>query len=269
MAHSQPRFAGTPVPTPPISDDDRSASSELVAHLAGLAAGTSTGEQVLAALVGARLLVPVVAVLDEADENADGLRQEKNSSMATVMVANASGGRALLAFSSSAALVQWHPDARPVPLAAPLAARAAVDEGADTLLIDVAGPMPFALAGHELLLVGAASSHPAGAYEDPVLREALRRHMTRVKQVKGASRVPANARASTPERQGQAHVATPGVLTLVVTDDDRSWLKDFASQIASDRVVLRLLPDGLRVRAVTDGVAQDTPSTLPGSATGL
>lgn len=264
MPPADPRFAGTPVPTPPIPDDDGSASSELVARLAGLAAGSSTGEQVLGALVGARLLVPVVAVLDEAEENADGLRQEKNSSMATVLVADESGGRALLAFSSSAALTQWRQAARPVPLAAPLAARAAVDEGAATLLIDVAGPVPFAVAGHELLLVAAASTHPAGAYEDPVLREALKRHAAPVPQIKSATLVPGDARAFEAGRSEPVGGQPPGVLTLVVRDDDRTWVEDFVGQIASDRVVSRLVPDGLRVRVVTASAAQDTPSTVPG-----
>ena len=47
-----------------------------------------------------------------------------------------------------------------MPVAAPLAARAAVDEDADTLLVDVAGPAPFAVTGDELLLVAAVSRAP-------------------------------------------------------------------------------------------------------------
>lgn len=231
----------------------------------------------LEALVGSRIFVPVVAVLDESELGDDGLRHEKHSSMATVLVQSRDGGRALLAFSGIEPLTRWQADARPVPLAAPLAARAAVDEGADALLIDVAGPVPFAVAGHELLMVAAVTRHPGGADGDPVLREALKRHLALVRQITSAS-LTAGAPTPTSAPHEQAEAEPAGVLTLVVSDDDRSWLADFAGQIANDRVVARLLPQGLRVRAVThgtdqtegaDGTEQDTPSPLPKSTPGL
>jgi len=247
----EPRFAGVPVPTPPVPDDDGAASPELTASLAELAAGSEVGTAVLDALVRSRLFVPVVAVLDEAQVGADGLRREKQSSMATVLVQRPDGGRALLGFSSIGSMSRWQADARPVPLAAPLAARAAVDEGADTLLIDVAGPSPFAVAGDELLLVAAASSHPAGAYQDPVVRQALARHLRQVACVTSASIAAGDAPGLTSEPE-LAGSAAPGILTLVVAGDDRSWLPDLTSQIASDRVISRLVPDGLHVRVVTE-----------------
>ena len=61
-----------------------------------------------------------------------------------------------------------------MPLAAPLAARAALDEGADTLLVDVAGPVPFAVAEGELLLLAAAARAPGDPSADPVVQAAAR-----------------------------------------------------------------------------------------------
>lgn len=248
----EPRFVGTPVPSPPIPDDDGAASRELTASLDELGAGRTVGTAVLDALVRSRLFVPVVAVLEESEVGADGLQREKQSSMATVLVQSQDGGRALLGFSSIESMNQWKPDARPVPLAAPLAARAAVDEGADTLLIDVAGPAPFAVAGHELLLVAAASTHPTGAFEDPVVHEALGRHLKQVTHVKGASLAAGDPCGPPSHAPGTAVSAVPGVLTLITDVDDRSWLPGLTAQIASDRVVARLLPAGLRVRVVTE-----------------
>lgn len=234
------------VPTAAFPDDDGSVSGELTAALSQLAAGEVDGEAVLAALASTRLLVPVVAILDEADVGAGGLRQEKHSSMATVLLKSQTGGRALLAFSGTEPLTRWRPDARPVPLAAPLAARAAIDEGADTLLVDVAGPAPFAVTGDELLLVAAVSRAPGDAAQDPVLKAALRRRLGSEPRVASA----------------QLRSGAPAVLTLGVEDGETSWIGQLVEQIAADRVVTRLLPGGVRVRAVPASELSDTPDGL-------
>lgn len=226
------------VPTPPFADDDGSVSDELSSALGRLAAGEVGGEVVLAALAAARLLVPVVAVLDEAEIGPDGLRREKQSSMATVLVESPTGGRALLAFSGTEPLNRWRADARPVPLAAPLAARAAIDEEADTLLVDVAGPAPFAVTGDELLLVAAVSRAPGEPCADPVLQAALRGRLGGEPRVRSATLLP-----------GSPATLTMGVEPEAV-EGDQSWLAKVVEQIAADRVVSRLLPAGVRVRAV-------------------
>ena len=51
---------------------------------------------------------------------------------------------ALLAFTGLDAMRSWDPAARPVPVPAPTAALAALQDGAEALLIDVAGPVPYA-----------------------------------------------------------------------------------------------------------------------------
>jgi hypothetical protein len=124
-------------------DDDGEAEPALAAALAAYAADPAREPEVLEALAGSRLLVPVVAVLGESETGRDGLVHDKSSDMATVLMRGADGRLALLAFTGLDALRRWDPDARPVPVPAATAARAAVQDGAAALLLDVAGPVRY------------------------------------------------------------------------------------------------------------------------------
>lgn len=116
----------------------------------GQALDAGDADAVLAILAaGARLLVPIVAVLDEA--GTDGA--DKSSHMASVSMVQSDGRRGLLAFTCIDTLRAWNPSARPVPASARDVARAAIDEGADGVLVDIAGPVRFALDGAALLAV--------------------------------------------------------------------------------------------------------------------
>jgi hypothetical protein len=98
----------------------------------------------------ARLLVPVVAVVGDVQYDEQGLAHDKSSDMATVLMRGRDGRAALLAFSSSDSLHRWDPDGRPVPVTARDAARAARQDGADALLVDVAGPVMVVVEGADL-----------------------------------------------------------------------------------------------------------------------
>lgn len=106
--------------------------------------GESGEARVLAALAGARLLVPVVAVLGEAEVDEHGLVRDKSSDMATVLMQGVDGRLALLAFTGLDSMRRWDPEARPVAVPAEVAARAALQDGAAALLLDVAGPVAYA-----------------------------------------------------------------------------------------------------------------------------
>ncbi|KIF06961.1 hypothetical protein PL81_04645, partial [Streptomyces sp. RSD-27] len=114
------------IPDPGFSDDDGTADPRLSAALAAWAEDRANEPQLLAALKGARLLVPVVAVLGEVETDPEtGLKREKTSDMA-VPTLTAGNRRALPAFTSIASLALWDPAARPVavPLHQALAAAA-------------------------------------------------------------------------------------------------------------------------------------------------
>lgn len=130
--------------------DDGGPDPALTAALAAYDADGVTGP-VVAALARSRLLVPVVAVGGDAAHAGSARATTRHSAeLAAVLLQGRDGRRALLAFSSVATLAAWRPEARPVPLRAADAARAAADEGAAALVVDVAGPVTYAVEGADL-----------------------------------------------------------------------------------------------------------------------
>jgi hypothetical protein len=160
------------IPDPGFSDDDGSADPRLSAALAAWAEDRGALGPVLEALKGARLLVPVVAVLGEVEEDENGLRREKTSDMA-VPTLKAGGRTALPAFTSTDSLARWDPAARPVAVPLHQALQAAAHEKADTVVLDLAGPVPFELTGPALLALaeGRTSTDPLA---DPAVVDAVR-----------------------------------------------------------------------------------------------
>ncbi|MCB5912413.1 SseB family protein [Streptomyces pinistramenti] len=161
------------IPDPGFSDDDGSADPALAAALAAYDDDRSTEPGLLAALSRARVLVPVVAVLGESEVGPDGLRREKTSDMAVPTLQAPDGRRALPAFTSMETLKRWRPDARPVAVPLPQALLAASHEKADTVVVDLAGPVTYQLTGAALraLAEGRQSADPR---TDPAVTDALR-----------------------------------------------------------------------------------------------
>ena len=131
-------------------DDDGTAAAPVAAAFAAYAADRSAYPLLLAALSESRLLVPVVAVLGEVAYDEQGLAHDKTSDMATVLLTGADGRQALLAFTSMATMASWRPDARPVPVGTRDAARAALQEQAAAVVVDVAGPVTAVIEGEDL-----------------------------------------------------------------------------------------------------------------------
>ncbi|GAA2931421.1 SseB family protein [Streptomyces erythrogriseus] len=181
-------MANKNIPDSPFRDDDGTADPRLSAALAAWAEDGNAVGPVLEALKDARLLVPVVAVLGEVEEDDEegreaprkggggrrggGLRREKTSDMA-VPTLKAGGRKALPAFTSTDSLTRWDPAARPVAVPLHQALQAAAHEEADTVVLDLAGPVPFELTGPTLLALaeGRTSTDPL---KDPAVVEAVR-----------------------------------------------------------------------------------------------
>ncbi|MGY5050813.1 SseB family protein [Streptomyces sp. 900105755] len=165
-------MANKNIPDSGYSDDDGSADPRLAAALAAWAADRGAVGPVLEALKGARLLVPVVAVLGEAEEDENGLRRDKTSDMA-VPTLKAGHRTALPAFTSTEALARWDPAARPVAVPLHQALQAAAHEKADTVVLDLSGPVPFELSGAALLALaeGRTTTDPLA---DPAVVRAVR-----------------------------------------------------------------------------------------------
>lgn len=99
--------------------------------------GPHTEAELMSRVAAARWLVPVVAVAAEVDDMG-AHAVDTRSDMAAVTLTAPDGSRGLPMFSSIATLAEWDPRARPVPVRAAGAAQAAITEGADVLIVDVA-----------------------------------------------------------------------------------------------------------------------------------
>lgn len=135
---------------PAFPADDGTTAPAVAAAMEAYRADPTAYSRVLGALVDARLLVPVVAVLGDVEYDGAGLAHDKTSDMATVLLTGADGRQALLAFTGMATMAAWRADARPVPVAARDAARAAMQEEAAAIVVDVAGPVTVVVEGEDL-----------------------------------------------------------------------------------------------------------------------
>ncbi len=131
----------TSIPDPGFGDDPGVADPKVRQAMDAYRAGVLEHSDLVTVLRGTRVLVAVVAVLDEATPDdqvgSDGLPAEKDSHMAAVSMINPDGRRGLLAFTGVDSLGHWDDAARPVPISFESALAAARDEGADALILDV------------------------------------------------------------------------------------------------------------------------------------
>ena len=125
----------------PFAGDDGSTDPELAALLAGYQAGTASLADVVARLAKVRVLIPVLAELDVAEQGEHGHQVDKQASAGVVALAAPDGRTALPVFSSVASMTAWRHEARPVPADAARAALSAVAEGWALLVLDPGGPV--------------------------------------------------------------------------------------------------------------------------------
>ncbi|GAB3822691.1 hypothetical protein GCM10028820_33890 [Tessaracoccus terricola] len=103
----------------------------------------------LVALCTSRLLMPVVASGDETMHQ----DPDREAELAAVTITDGED-TALLAFTGIDSMKAWQADARPILCHLDELAATVNPAGANQLLVDVAGPVPFVLAGEALRLVG-------------------------------------------------------------------------------------------------------------------
>ncbi|PZG07237.1 SseB family protein [Nonomuraea aridisoli] len=154
------------IPQPLDPNDDGSTAPAVAAVLAAYRSGTAGPAEVLNALSGARLLVPVVALLTETEVGAHGLKQEKESEMALPKLVGQDGRQAVLAFTGTDPLKRWRPDARPIQATTLQVCQAAVQEQAAAVVVDVAGPVQFVIEGDVLTALAAVESGTVAELSD-------------------------------------------------------------------------------------------------------
>ncbi|MCC2593203.1 SseB family protein [Tessaracoccus sp. OS52] len=129
-------------------DGDRG-EADPITRAAIAAAGDHVGYiRALVALCTTRLMMPVVAAGDETMTQ----DPDRQAELAAVTLTDGTD-TALLAFTGIDAMEAWQPGARPVLCHLDELAATVEPSGATQLLIDVAGPVPFVLAGEALSLI--------------------------------------------------------------------------------------------------------------------
>ncbi|MED5345299.1 MAG: SseB family protein [Actinomycetota bacterium] len=100
-----------------------------------------------------RLIVAIVASpTDTGESGGSGASGGYGGSqMSVVLMVAADGRRGLLAFTGLDAMHRWNPHARPVPVSGPEVAQAALDDGCEAVVIDVAGPSSAVVAEPDLV----------------------------------------------------------------------------------------------------------------------
>ncbi|MGO3211270.1 SseB family protein [Brachybacterium sp. AOP42-C2-15] len=163
----------------PFPADDGSAPAAVTAALAAHRAGQDPHRQgLVSALAAARVLVPIMAVATETGTTVHGLTGDNGADMAMVSITAPDGTTVLPLFTSVAALAAWRSDARPVPVIAPQAAQAAVQEGCTALLLDPATPAAEGgpvLLPRSVLWALAQGREWIPPHQDPELAEVLDR----------------------------------------------------------------------------------------------
>lgn len=244
-----------PIPDPGFSGDDGSAAPGLVAALAAYCAGRANQAELVTALTGSRLLVPVIAVLSDVDPAPAGerpatgpagpaSRPEKQSEIALITIMATDGRRALPAFTSVGALARWNARARPVPALAGRVCAGALAEGADLVVVDPGGPSAVELSGPTLWALAEGRQLLAPA-EDPEVINAVRRATAGTESVFDMTYV-------SPGGEPQTEL----VISLLATDtagqpELRNAAEQVASRLAGDPIMRVRVERGVQIAVVT------------------
>lgn len=153
--------------SPSRPDDDGSAHAGLIAAITQFRDRKASEADVVDALRGARLLIPLVAHLGE-----DGLDEhghDKTQELSIVTVVGPDGRTVLPAFTSVDAMRAWNPLARPVPAEATRVALAAASEQTDVVVLDARSDTEFAVRRPALWAIANGEAWVPSYLDDSVL----------------------------------------------------------------------------------------------------
>lgn len=204
-------FSGRHFEATPFSGDDGSAPGRLIEAVRRFRLGEVREAEVIEALRGERLLVPMLAMLGEAVPGPHGVLVEKSADLAIVTVAARDGRRVLPAFSSVAAMTAWNPKARPVPVEAERVALAAASEGTDLVILDPLSETEFGLRRSMLESVATGSTW-RGCWSDPDVVDAFATSAFREDSVQAVELLPGDPDARLQSAELRVAVGiTPGL----------------------------------------------------------
>ncbi|RLY92404.1 SseB family protein [Kocuria tytonicola] len=117
-------------------EDDGAAAPALGRALTAWREGHAPEDEVVAALSGVRVFVPIIAQVSRSHITEDGLVSDKEADMALVSLQASDGRKALPVFTSTETLRAWNAQARPVAADIRRAALSAVQDGSSLLVLD-------------------------------------------------------------------------------------------------------------------------------------
>ena len=182
-----------------------------------------------------RLLACVVAVADRVDVSG----ADKDSHMAVVSMVAGDGRRGLLAFTGVDSLRAWDPGARPVPALGRDIARAALEEGAAAVVVDVAGPTTAVLEGSGLIALAATLDLAA-------VQRAIHEHVAGQETLRGWS---ARARDVREEGLGVDVLVELSVGPAPSPELQQEAVAALATALQDASDLARLVPGGVGVRS--------------------
>jgi hypothetical protein len=177
------------------SHDDGSADPALLEALSRFVRGEVGEADVVDAVRGARLLIPLMAHAGEEGVDEHGGRFDKTQELAIVTVGGPDGRSVLPAFSSVQALTRWDPSARPVPAESRRIAIAAASEATELLILDPGSSTEFGVRRPALWSI--AQDLPwQPSYADPLVAEAFERSVDIEASVADVKVIAGSGRAS-------------------------------------------------------------------------
>jgi len=162
-------FEGRAFHENPGAGDDGSAPPRLLEAITRFRLREVGAAEVVAALHGSRLLIPLVAVRGDEGVGAHGQLVDKTQELSIVTVAGPDGRNVLPAFTSVAALSAWDSAARPIPIDAARVALAAASEGTPLIVLDPGSPTEFAIRAPAFEAVATGSSWTPSFADESVL----------------------------------------------------------------------------------------------------
>lgn len=180
-------------PTSTFAGDTGAADPALADVLHRHAAGDVAVAEVVEVLAGLRVLVPVLAELEQEGVTQDGLPVDKEASAGVVALRVPDGRTALPVFTGVEAMAAWRTEARPVPTAAPRAAAAALAEAWELLVLDPAGPVTVVLPHPAVRALATGRTWVPAVLEGavrPEVRAAVRSALAGTPRLAGVESVP-------------------------------------------------------------------------------
>jgi hypothetical protein len=156
----------------PSAGDDGSAPERLIEAIRRFRAHELGAGDVVAALRGERLLIPLLAEAGDVGVGAHGQPVDKTQELSLVTAEGPDGRAVLPAFTSVDAMLVWNATARPIPIEVSRIALALAAEGTQLLVLDPGSPTEFVVR-HPAFESLATGSRWVPPYEDEAVLDAF------------------------------------------------------------------------------------------------